>query len=109
MLSDRKRFERTCCCLRRARSARTAQRRWAHRPVLYGVSPTVFILSNLLPPQGSLSTDGTEALAASPWASSYGMSPGGANGVTGMSWAPEVKINGFLARSQSTPGGGDAS
>lgn len=57
--------------------------------------------------QGSLSTDGTEALGASPWASSYGVSPGGGlNGVAGMSWAPEVKINGFMARAQSEPGGG---
>jgi hypothetical protein len=31
------------------------------------------------------------------------MSP---NGATGMSWAAEVKINGFLARTQSEPGSG---
>ncbi len=65
---------------------------------------TAFLL-----PQGSLSTDGTEAaMGASPWQSSYGQSPGGLNGVMGMSWAPEPKLNGFLHRSQSEPGGGSA-
>ncbi len=60
--------------------------------------------------QGSLSTDGTDAaagasLGASPWGTSYGASPG-MGGVTGMSWVPAVSINGFMARSQSSPGGG---
>ena len=49
-------------------------------------------------------------MGASPWGTSYGASLGAAGGSssggpTGMSWVPEVSINGFMARSQSHPGG----